>query len=309
MDVRKNLTGTRCISPHVTKGIHGADIPTFMIQRRKVVRAVGTRADLNVVAKPTRLPYEQHYRRGRESGTILRRMALIALTSVDRHNARRYVDAIEPLEGDIRLLMPGDDCKLPTERLMEGASALLLSGGPDVDPSFYGASPDPDAELYICRALDDLEFRLLDHALQRDMPVLAICRGMQVLNVAFGGRLIQNLPGHRAEQHDGRWVSATHQIYLSPGSKAAPIIGSAGFFRVNSRHHQGMREAQRAPRLMTTGYSVEDGLIEGLESPEHSWVIGVQCHPERHEEVPSSFANIFQAFKERAEMYHELPRV
>ena len=207
------------------------------------------------------------------------------------------------------MLMPEDHGALPTAQLMEDASGLLLSGGPDVDPSFYGASPDPDAALYMCRALDDLEFRLLDHALQRDMPVLAICRGMQVLNVAFGGRLIQNLSGHRAEQQDGRWVSATHQIYLAPGSKAAPIIGSAGFFRVNSRHHQGLREAQRAPRLMTTSYSVEDGLIEGLESPEHSWVIGVQCHPERQEEVPRSFANLFTAFKERAEMYQELSRV
>jgi len=230
-------------------------------------------------------------------------MAVIALTSVDLRNARYYIQATSPLGVEVRLLMPGDHGALPTERLMEGVGGLLLSGGPDVDPSFYGASPDPDAGLAMCRPLDDLEFRLLDYALNRDMPVLAICRGMQVLNVAFGGRLIQDLPGHRAEHKDGRWVSATHQIYLAPGSKAAPIIGSAGFFRVNSRHHQGLRDAQRAHRLMATSYSVEDGLIEGLESPEHSWVIGVQCHPERQEEVPSSFANLFLAFKERAEMH------
>jgi len=143
------------------------------------------------------------------------------------------------------------------------------------------------------------------------MPVLAICRGMQILNVAFGGQLIQDLhlPGHRVEQKDGRWVSTTHQIYLSPGSKAAAIIGTAGIFRVNSRHHQGLREAQRAPRLMTTAYSVDEGLIEGLESPEHSWVIGIQCHPERQDEVPRSFANLFAAFQDRADSYLAVSQV
>ena len=96
-----------------------------------------------------------------------------------------------------------------------------------------------------------------------------------------------------------------HQIYLSPGSKSAAIIGMAGFFRVNSRHHQGLREAQRSPKLMTSAYGVEDGLVEGLESPNHRWVIGLQCHPERQDEVPRIFANLFEAFGERAANYAE----
>ena len=236
-------------------------------------------------------------------------MAVIALTSVDLRNALPYLQATEPLGLDVRLLMPEDSGSVPTETLMEGVGGLLLSGGPDVDPEFYGATPDPNAGLYMSKPLDDLEFRLLEHALQRDMPVLAICRGMQVLNVAFGGQLIQDLPGHRAVREGDRWVSESHQIYLAPGAKAAPIIGSAGFFRVNSRHHQGVREPQKSPRLMATAYSVEDGYIEGLESPEHSWVIGLQCHPERQDEVPASFANLFKAFKDRAESHAELSRV
>ena len=236
-------------------------------------------------------------------------MAVIVLTSVDLRNALPYLQATEPLGLDVRLLMPEDSGSVPTETLMEGVGGLLLSGGPDVDPEFYGATPDPNAGLYISKPLDDLEFRLLEHALQRDMPVLAICRGMQVLNVAFGGQLIQDLPGHRAVREGDRWVSESHQIYLAPGAKAAPIIGSAGFFRVNSRHHQGVREPQKSPRLMATAYSVEDGYIEGLESPEHSWVIGLQCHPELQDEVPASFANLFKAFKDRAESHAELSRV
>ena len=201
------------------------------------------------------------------------------------------------------MLIPPED--RPTEQLMEGMGGLLLPGGPDLDPSLYEQSPDSEAGLKVCRPLDELDLRLLDFALDQDMPVLAICRGMQLLNVARGGQLIQDLPGHRAERHDGRLVPQTHTIFLAPGAKAAAVIGRAGFFRVNSLHHQGLNEAQRSPRLMTTAYSVEDGLVEALESPHHSWVIGFQCHPERQDEVPRSFANLFAAFVERAEMHQQ----
>ena len=188
---------------------------------------------------------------------------------------------------------------------MRGVGGLLLSGGPDVDPVFYGAAPDPEVALDLCRPLDDLEFGVLDFALNQDMPVLAICRGMQLLNVAFGGSLIPDIPGHRDAQDEDDSAPLRHLIYLAPGAKAAAVIGSAGFFRVNSLHHQGLREAQRSPRLMSTAYSVEDGFVEGLESPEHSWVIGLQCHPERQDEVPRSFSNLFAAFLDRAEMHLE----
>ncbi len=234
---------------------------------------------------------------------MLCRMGLIALSSTSPRNALEYVQVKESLGVDVRLMMPETEGGIPTDELMHGVGGLMLPGGPDVEPSRYGAAPDPDAGLYLDPLLDELELRLLDYALERDMPVLAICRGMQLLNVAFGGQLIQDLPGHRTQQRDGRWVSQSHLIYLSPGSKVAPIIGSAGFFRVNSRHHQGLREAQRATALMSTGYSVDDGLIEALESPDHSWVIGVQCHPELQDEVPSSFANLFIGFQERAEQF------
>ena len=236
---------------------------------------------------------------------MLLHMVTVVLTSSGPKNARRYKEVMERLGTEIRLLIPEDTGDRPTDVLMEGVGGLLLPGGPDVDPVLYGESPDPSASLEICRPLDDLDLRLLNYALERDMPVLAICRGMQLLNVALGGKLIQDLPGHRAVEQEDGWVSAVHLIYLSPGSKAAAIIGMAGFFRVNSRHHQGLREAQRSLRLMTTAYGVDDGLVEGLESPEHRWVIGLQCHPERQDEVPRLFANLFEAFGERATAYAE----
>ena len=230
-------------------------------------------------------------------------MASVVITSVNSRNARRYAEIMEELGVEVRLLLPEAAGSQPTEVLMEGVGGLMLPGGPDVDPVLYHASPEPSANLEVCRPLDDLELRLLNHALDQDMPVLAICRGMQLLNVALGGQLIQDLPSHHSEEGNTSRESKTHLIYVSPGSKAAAIIGMAGFFRVNSRHHQGLREAQRSPRLMTTAYGVEDGLIEGLESPEHSWVIGLQCHPERQDEVPRLFANLFTGFGERSEAF------
>ena len=228
-------------------------------------------------------------------------MAIIAITSVSERNARRYVDAMESAGSETRLLLPKSDSTLPADEAMRGVGGLLLSGGPDVHPSRYGEEPDPNAQLKLAPELDDLEIRVLDYALSVDMPVLAICRGMQLLNVAFGGRLTQDLAGHRNDERDRE--PATHQIYVAPGAKSAAIIGSAGFFRVNSYHHQGLTEAQRAPRLMSTAYSVEDGLVEGVESPEHSWVIALQCHPERQEEVPRLFANLFGGLHDRAERF------
>ena len=240
---------------------------------------------------------------------MLCNMAVIVITSAGLRSARRYIQAIEPLGAEVRLVTPENNASLPTDELMDGVGGLMLCGGPDVDPSFYGESPDSKAGLQLSRPLDELEFRLLNCALNRDMPVLAICRGMQLLNVAFGGRLIQDLPAHRSEWNGTKWEPTSHSICIMPGSKAAAIIGSAGFFKVNSIHHQGLKEAQRAPRLMTTAYSVEDGLIEGLESPEHSWVIGLQCHPERQDEVPRSFNNLFMGLQERAQSYLEVTRV
>ena len=229
-------------------------------------------------------------------------MAIVAITSDNERNARRYIEAVAG-HVQTRLITPQDPSSTPAI-LLEGVGGLLLSGGPDIDPINYGGAPSPGAGLDLSKALDSLELGLLEYALDRDMPVLAICRGMQLLNVAFGGKLPQNVPDHYMELQDGSGTSVRHSIYLSPGSKLAAILGMGGFFRVNSQHHQGLREVQKSPRLLASAYSLEDAVIEGLESPGHSWVVGVQCRPERHEEVPRSFANLFVAFAERAEEYN-----
>ena len=226
---------------------------------------------------------------------------IILVASTSGRDARPYCDSLERRGAQVRLALP--DQTLPSGDPLNGATGLMLTGGEDVDPPIYGKHPDPAAGLETNRHRDDMELALLSHALERDLPILAICRGMQLLNVAFGGKLIQDLPNHKsnAEAENGELEVAYHQIYVSPGTKLAAILGSGGFLKVNSIHHQGLREAYKSSVLLASAYSLGDGLIEGLESPAHDWVLGVQCHPERETEVPKSFGRLFQAFVERAE--------
>ena len=224
-------------------------------------------------------------------------MPLIAVTASSERAARRYVDSMGRRGGDTRLLLPG--AYGGVAQALEGVHGLLLTGGGDIHPSAYGQEVDPEAHVEASPARDRMELPMVDEALARDMPVLGICRGMQVLNVAFGGALDQDLPNHQTP--DGRPVF--HEVYVSPGSKLTAIIGPGGFFRCNSIHHQGVREPQRATSLLASAYSTEDGVVEALESPGHSWVIGVQFHPEREDEVAKSFLRVFDGFLDWAERY------
>lgn len=142
---------------------------------------------------------------------------------------------------------------------------------------------------------------LLAAALAADLPTLLTGDGMHLLNAAFGGQPPTSVNDHH---HDGR-----HQIYLSPGSKVAAIIGSAGMFRVNSRHRRGLREPQRAPRLLSIAYRLDDGVIEGLESKEHGWVIGLQFAPERSGGAPAGYNNLFLGLVERAGDFMQQNRI
>lgn len=132
-------------------------------------------------------------------------------------------------------------------------------------------------------------------ALDRDTPLLAIGGGLHTLNVALGGAPATPVEGHGPEGEE----SSFHRIYIAPGSKLAAVVGSGGFVRVNSRHEMGIREIDKSPLLLASSYSLEDGKIEALESPDHAWVIGVQFRPERRLEIPPHFDRLFQSLVER----------
>ena len=142
--------------------------------------------------------------------------------------------------------------------------------------------------------------RLAKAALESDMPLLAIGAGLYTLNLALGGSPATTVEGHGP---DGE-ISSYHRIYIAPGSKLAAVIGSGGFVRVNSRHVLGIREVDKSPHLLASSYSLEDGKIEALESPNHGWVLGVQFRPERCLEIPPHFDRLFQSLVEFAQRHN-----
>jgi len=187
-----------------------------------------------------------------------------------------YVRAVSSAGGAPVLVPPGSS--LPeTLDLVDG---LVFSGGSDLDPELYAAESHPETGGVI-RERDDFELELMRVALERDVPMLAICRGSQVLNIALGGDLEQHVPDRvGTELHrEVPGVFSEHDVAVVDGTKLASIIGER--HDVKSHHHQGfgslgsgLREAARAP----------DGTLEALEDPSRRFTVGVLWHPEAGED-------------------------
>jgi len=190
----------------------------------------------------------------------------------------RYARALEAAGARVVAVLPGE---IPPAEF----DALCLSGGGDVQPRRYHEENVRSENIDADR--DELEFHLVERALAADLPVLGICRGCQVLNVALGGSLEQHRTGHGADDH------ATHLVRAVRGSLLAEACGD-GPLRVNSRHHQAVTDARLAPALRAVA-RVGD-LIEAVESTTHRWVLGVQWHPERTGEVDARTRQVFSAF-------------
>lgn len=191
-----------------------------------------------------------------------------------------YVDAVIAA-GGIPVIIPGGLTEL--DPLLDSLDGLLLSGGGDVEPRLYGDAEIHETTYGIVPARDQLELGLAPLALARDMPILGICRGIQVLNVAFGGSLVQDVadqwpdPIEHRQQNLGRGRDdLVHAVEAVPGSRLATIYGSESF-EVNSFHHQALRDV--GPGL-TVVARASDGLVEAVEAPDYTFVIGVQWHPE-----------------------------
>ena len=218
-------------------------------------------------------------------------MTLIAVTASGLSEAEPYIASIESRGAQARVITPS--AYAGSGAALDGVSGLLLCGGYDVHPRYYGQEITKSAGVETYAERDEMEMALLRAALEREMPILGICRGMQLINVAFGGSLIQNVPGHRKLPDDIDEKPFKHSVYVSPGSKLGAIIGVGAFFNTNSYHHQGLKEAQRAPGLLASAYHPQDGIIEALESPEHRWLMAIQCHIEKEKEVPTIFLRLF----------------
>jgi len=201
---------------------------------------------------------------------------------------RVYLDAVTRSGGQPLLLPP----VATDESVLELLDGLLIIGGADLDPATYGAVPDPATEGTRPER-DDHERRLFRAALERETPVLGVCRGAQLMTAALGGTLYQHLPdllgheGHRPEPA----VFGTSTITTQPGSLVAEILGHET--KVPCYHHQGLAEVTTP--LEATAWA-DDGLVEAVELPGRGWVLGVQWHPE---ENPDDL-RLFQALVEAA---------
>ena len=204
-----------------------------------------------------------------------------------------YVRSVETAGGLPLVLAPGRPEDVPL--LLDHLDGLLLTGGADVDPGLYGETPHETVTRVIPER-DALEIALCREALRRDMPLLAICRGQQVLNVATGGTLIQDLPSQwkGAVDHDPdgeRW-SPAHDVRILPGTRLREILGRERV-AVNSFHHQAVKEAGQG--AVVSAYSEGDDVVEAIEVPGRRLAVGVQWHPEAFWDKDGRFQPLFEA--------------
>ena len=193
---------------------------------------------------------------------------------------RYYARAVQAAGGLALLLPPDDVAEAAPERWLDRIDALLLSGGNDIDPAVYGQPPGPETQG-IRPERDRFEIALARAAIERRMPLLGICRGMELLNVARGGGLIQHIPdayGDGSHPHTPGTFS-DHEIRLESGSLAARAAGSE-LIHVHSAHHQGV--AELGAGLKASGWFGDQGIIEAIEldQAEHPFALGVLWHPE-----------------------------
>lgn len=219
-----------------------------------------------------------------------------------------YVEGIAEA-GGAPLVLPPVIGSRGMAAVVDSLDGLVLSGGSDLHPGYYGEEPVPELGITIPER-DEFEMEVLEHALRRGIPIFGICRGMQVLNVALGGTLYQDLAsqlgvdGVKHRQQIPKW-QPTHEVEVRGGSCVGSIMGCKTA-RVNSYHHQGIKDL--AGDLVVSGHSC-DGIIEAVEARDLSeqWIVGVQWHAEAMRENGAEQRRLFEAHVTAAER-HALDR-
>jgi putative glutamine amidotransferase len=217
-------------------------------------------------------------------------MRKVAFTIGYLRKAGPYLDALRAVGLDVEPFTPEN----PPTSLIPYAG-LVLGGGGDIDPKYYGESnfqaQDPRRER------DEMELALLKQARERALPVLGICRGLQLINVAYGGTLAQHIgDAHRGDTHlGGTSKHATHTVSVAEATLLRSILNTA-CFEVVSRHHQAIKLLGAGLRVSATA---PDGIVEAVEDPTHSFLLGVQWHPEENSRIPEEMA-LFRGFARAA---------
>jgi putative glutamine amidotransferase len=242
----------------------------------------------------------------RSPGTRTPRTVAVSATADTRmggvHRVRLNTVYVTSLEnaGLVPIVIPPLRSRGAARAILEAVDGLLLTGGEDVDPSLYGQTPHEKLGP-VNRVRDETEIALVEAARSLRKPVLAICRGPQLLNVALGGTLIQDIPscvpGALPHDPDVERDARTHEVSIESGSRAAAAIGATKV-RVNSLHHQSI--LQPADDLVITARA-PDGIIEAVETRDDNWwVLAVQWHPEEMNDSPEPWdRGLFRAFAEQ----------
>lgn len=207
----------------------------------------------------------------------------------------RYIRAIEEL-GGVPLVLPLHADRTTRRQILHNLDGLLITGsGPDLPPSLYGERQRFPFKI-VSERRASFELDIVRLAKQADLPLLGICGGMQTMNVACGGSLIQDIPAqisqplqHRQETHA---TNLSHTVTVAPGSLLRRIVRSASM-RVNSSHHQSVNAV--APSLIASAQA-SDGIVEAIESPAHRFFLGIQWHPEFLFDRYPLHRRLFEAF-------------
>lgn len=195
----------------------------------------------------------------------------------------RYINAIAKAGGSPVILPFTQDVSI-YETLLPTMDGFLLSGGEDIDPVRYGEEIIYGKQQEVFPDREEVEYLIISFARQYDIPLLGICRGMQMINVAFGGKLYQDVDGQYlgidadkpTHWQQGDYHTPAHSVFVEGGTKLGEILGS-GEVQVNSMHHQGIREIGEGLRVSAR---TDDGLVEGIEATDLSFLLGTQWHPE-----------------------------
>ncbi|MDZ8183714.1 MAG: gamma-glutamyl-gamma-aminobutyrate hydrolase family protein [Nostoc sp. ChiSLP02] len=229
------------------------------------------------------------------------RKALIGITTYGRQAAlpfslpSEYIDAVRAAGGIPILLPPGEN---EPATLLDPLDGLIISGGGDIDPVCYNGFAHPT--IYgVDKERDAFELQLAKYALEEHLPILGICRGLQILMVTCGGTLIPHIPDiygtcalHRLEPELGRRLPTEHPVKIDVKSRLAECLQNS-HISVVSWHHQAVDRVPSGWRVV--GHALDDGVIEAVEHEDHPWAIGVQWHPELSTVEPGN-QRIFQAF-------------
>jgi len=213
-----------------------------------------------------------------------------------------YRQAVLHVGGEVRLIDPS----MPVEKALEGVDGVLLTGGADVSPDRYG-EPRRTEVVDAEPGRDEFEIGLVAAARARDLPLFAICRGVQVLNVACGGTLVQDIPSevtgalkHSLDVPPHQPYELAHEVWMEKDSLLARLMGErlvgSDTFEVNSRHHQAVKTIGSGYRVSATA---PDGVIEAIEDPAARFCLGVQWHPENFWRT-GEFRPLYEGFLEAA---------